>query len=159
MTDPDPDATLLAALAALFTRVDPVPPTVRAAASAALSWRDPDAELARLVNDAAARPAELAGVRGRPPRLLTFHAGDLEIELEVTTEGRRVSLVGQLLPTGPAEVTVDHSGGQRTVDADELGRFAVGELAPGLIRLCCAPRPETVPTDLDHPVCTEWFAA
>ena len=145
MTTPSSDDELMAALGALVRRVDPVPEAVRRAAIQSLAWRDPDAALAVLVAE-----HEPATVRGPAPRLLTFEVGDMSIDLEVTAEARRVRLVGQLVPTGPAMVTVQHPDGTSEVRADDLGRFVITGVATGLVRICCIPYGATK-------LCTEWF--
>jgi len=145
MTTPASDDELLDALGALLRRADPTPEAVRLAATASLAWRDPDAALAVLVAE-----HEQATVRGPAPRLFTFEVGEMSIDLEVTSDARRVRLVGQLVPTGPAMVTVQHPDGTSQVPADELGRFVVTDVAGGLMRICCTPYGATR-------LCTEWF--
>lgn len=147
MTTPTSDDELMAALADLLRRVDPPPAAMVEAASASLAWRDPDAALARLLET-----QEPTTVRGAAPRLLTFQVDDMSVDLEVTTEGYRVRLVGQLVPTGPATVTIQHRDGTTDVVADELGRFVAGDIASGLVRLTCAP----IGGVRFH---TEWFLA
>jgi hypothetical protein len=141
------DDELMAMLAEVLRRVDPPPAAVVEAASASLGWLDPDAALARLVE-----AQEPATVRGAAPRLLTFEVGEMSVDLEVTAEGYRVRLVGQVVPTGPATVSVQHRDGTTEVRADELGRFVVGEVASGLVRL-------TVTPDAAPRFHTEWFLA
>ncbi|WP_246002150.1 hypothetical protein [Allorhizocola rhizosphaerae] len=114
----------------LVSRMDPVPAHVVAAAKASLSWRDPDAELAALVEQHG-----LAEVRGEHA-MLTFESGSLTIEVEVL--GR--SLAGQIVPPQAARVRLDHGGGDPLwTSADALGRFAFDTVAPGHIRLTCYP--------------------
>jgi hypothetical protein len=151
MNLPTSDDELMITLSDLLRRVDPMPESVRAAASASLAWRDPDSALAKLVADSELSPG-LATVRGAAPRLLTFEIGERSVDLEVTAEARQARLVGQLMPTGAARVTVHHGDGTSEVDADALGRFVVGEVASGLVRVCWT---DTVA----GPVCTEWFFA
>jgi hypothetical protein len=141
------DDELMATLAELLRRVDPPPGAVVAAASASLAWLDPDTALARLVE-----AQEPATVRGAAPRLLTFEVGEMSVDVEVTAEGYRVRLVGQVVPTGPATVSVQHRDGTTDVRADELGRFVVGEVASGLVRLTLTP-------DAAPRFRTEWFLA
>jgi hypothetical protein len=146
------DTELLTALAALIRRVDAVPEDVRSAASASLSWRDPDAALAVLTADTTAAGAQLAGVRGKPPRLLTFEVDDVTIDLELTAEAGRVRVVGQLVPTGPAQITVVHEDGSRGCVADVLGRFVISDIPTGRVRVCCTPTG-------GRTLRTEWFTA
>jgi hypothetical protein len=128
------DQALLARLRAAASRFDPVPPDAVLAARSQLAYRRLDAELAELVFDSADDDRELAGVRSgvASARQLSFHAGPLEIELEIVTEGEQRRLVGQCLPSTTVAVLIrrqDRSGA--TADAvaftelttDELGRF------------------------------------
>jgi hypothetical protein len=147
MTTPTSDDEVMATLADLLRRVDPPPAAVVEAASASLAWRDLDTALARLVET-----QEPTTVRGAAPRLLTFKVGEMSVDLEVTAEGYRVRLVGQVVPTGPGTVSVQHRDGTTDVRADELGRFVVGDVASGLVRLTCTP-------DAAPRFRTEWFLA
>lgn len=153
--DGDQDASLLEELRTAMRQADPVPEAVRAAARASLTWRTIDVELAELAFDSLVDRRELATVRGAgEPRLLTFTAPGLTVEVEVAAFGARRRLIGQLVPPGPAEVKVRHAGGAVTVQADELGCFAVSELEAGPVRLQCrVRRPEPV-----APFVTDWVS-
>ncbi|MBX6371393.1 MAG: hypothetical protein IRZ02_03945 [Acidothermus sp.] len=130
------DEKLIGLLRAALEQVDPLPQTVRSAARAVLTWRTLDAELAELVEDASATEAStVAAVRSSDgPRLLTFRAENLEVEVEVGGDRRR-SITGQLIPPGPASIVIRWDGGSVTTLADELGCFSADDLPPGLIRL------------------------
>jgi hypothetical protein len=149
MNIPASDDELLGMLGDLLRRVDPMPETVREAASASLSWRDPDSQLAMLISDSQAE--QLTTVRGAAPRLLTFEVGERSVDLEVTSEARQARLVGQLMPNGVATVTIQHGDGTSEVEADALGRFVVSDVASGLVRICWDREGSRV--------CTEWFFA
>jgi hypothetical protein len=139
MTTPNDDA-LLAELGGLFARVDPIPPDVTLAARSALAWRRMDAELAELLHDSALETAPLAGVRGTGGgwRTLTFETPDgLSIEVEITVERSKRSLMGQIVPPGPARVLVRFPGADIPTTADDLGRFQAADLRPGPISLRC----------------------
>jgi hypothetical protein len=59
------------------------------------------------------------------PRILTFEAGELIIEVEVDeTPGAR-RLIGQLTPPGPAELELRTPEETVLGSADELGRFVL----------------------------------
>jgi hypothetical protein len=144
----------------IAARLDPVPAALLHAAQAAFTWRGVDAELAELAFDSLADRESLALVRGGDePRLLTFHAADLTIELEIRppvrehppAAGVEHRLVGQLLPPGPARVEVRHPDGVLTVEADELGRFAAERVSTGPISLRCQQAGAA-----RGPVVTEW---
>ncbi len=148
---------LLLELRAVASRVDPVPAAVIEAAVASFTWRTIDAELARIVFDSTVDHEALAVVRGAAePRLLTFEAPGLSVEVEVAAIGPRRRLVGQLIPPQRARIEVRHAGGTVTVDADELGRFHAAEVSAGLVSLRCdlsgltaeaSPAAATVVTD------------
>jgi len=124
---------------------DPVPAQLKRAAIAAYTWRTIDAELAELVFDSLDQP--LAVRSSDQPRLLTFRSNDLVVEVELDAR----NLVGRVsLP--PVEVIVQHSGGEVTVTADQLGRFTVRGLEPGPLRLRCR-------FDGDRSLVTDWIAA
>jgi hypothetical protein len=129
------DATLLSRLAGLLEAVEPVPAEVVLAARSAFAWRDLDAQLAVLtVEDGAL-------VRGHgDQRLLTFEAPDLTVVVEVTEVGEGRRLVGQLVPAGPAEISLETARApqqQLHAPVDALGRFALPEIPAGHIRFRC----------------------
>lgn len=125
-SDLDDDA-LLARLASVTRRVDPVPAGVAAAARDSFDWRDLDRELAELVFDSAV-DRDLAGVRSDDDsRQLTFEGAGLAVEMEVSA-GR--GLVGQIVPPQPGRVEIRHRRATQVVHADHLGRFS-GELGAG----------------------------
>jgi hypothetical protein len=148
------DEALLEELRAAARRFDPPPPPVLEAARASLTWRTVDAELAALRFDSVVDQA-LAAVRSAEgPRLLTFAAPGLDIEVEVSPIGPRRQLVGQLVPAQAARIDVRHAGGVTTVQADQLGRFGVEAVSAGPVSLRChlATEPPT------PPVVTEWIS-
>ncbi|MGW3356271.1 hypothetical protein ACWDFL_12710 [Streptomyces bungoensis] len=107
--------------------LDPVPPELRRIAMGAYALHDLDAEIAELTFDSL---VDALPVRGVPqaPRMLTFRAGELTVDVEVTEEG----LIGQVLPPQPARIEV--LGGPQTalpVAVDTLGRFTSGRTPTG----------------------------
>lgn len=132
---------LLDRLRELAGRMDPPPAHVTEAARAALGWRTIDRELAELVYDSQAEERPLAGVRGGAgPRTLTFESDSLTVECEVTDIGGRRRLVGQVVPPGPLRLVARRADGTAvTIPVDELGRFDVGDLAPGPLSMRCEP--------------------
>ncbi|WP_330462043.1 hypothetical protein OIB37_31515 [Streptomyces sp. NBC_00820] len=99
--------------------LDPVPAGLLQLALDAYALHDLDARIAELTFDSL---VDALPVRGVPqaPRMLTFQAGELTVDVEVTGDG----LIGQLLPPGSARVEV--LGGPQTVrpvPVDTLGRF------------------------------------
>ena len=152
LLDPE-DEGLLQELRATARRLDPPPSSVLEAARASLTWRTIDAELAALEFDSAVDVAATAVRSGEGPRLLTFSAPGLSIEVEVSPIGPRRQLVGQLVPAQPARIDVRHAGGVTTVQADRLGRFGVDAVSAGPVSLRC--HLGDVPSGV--PVVTEWI--
>ncbi|MEG3631188.1 hypothetical protein [Streptomyces poriticola] len=105
--------------------LDPVPAELSRIAVDAYALHDLDARLAELTFDSLVDGIPVRG-EAPPPRMLTFRAGDVTIDVEVTADG----LIGQLLPPRPARIEV-LSGPQsaRSLTADDLGRFT-GEAPP-----------------------------
>jgi hypothetical protein len=130
-------------------QLDPVPPEALAAARAVFMWRTIDGELAELTYDSLLDTQRLADVRGTgAPRLLTFEAPSMTLELEASVVGERRRLIGQLVPPQRGRIEIRHGGGPTTVEADALGRFETGDLMPGPVSLVCRTGHEaTVSTD------------
>jgi hypothetical protein len=141
------DMELLAALGDVWREVDPVPAAVLEAARGAYAWRDIDAELAELILDSRLEEAAVRSLDG--PRMLTFAADEVTVEVEVSVSAAGRDLVGQLLPPQPATVTIRCNGPDRVVAADELGRFSVAGLPAGPVSLLCRAG--------DVPLATSWI--
>ncbi|MET8246547.1 hypothetical protein ABZV31_20285 [Streptomyces sp. NPDC005202] len=105
--------------------LDPVPDELRQLAVEAYTLHDLDARIAELTFDSL---VDAIPVRGSTdvPRMLTFQAGELTVDVEVTGEG----LMGQVLPPQPARIEV-LSGPQpgAPLTADDMGRFT-GDAPP-----------------------------
>lgn len=128
------DARILELLGSALVEADPVPEDVTAFAVAAFSWRDIEAELAEISFDSLDE-AELSGVRGpNDVRMLSFETPDLGLDFEYRTGGR---LVGQIDPPQAATIELHQGGEVATVEADDLGRFAFDEVAPGPVSIVC----------------------
>jgi len=146
------DDAVMAELRQAAGQADPLPAESVAAARAAFAWRTLDAELARLAYDSLLEDQPLAGVRGvGTPRLLTFEAAGLTVEVEAAGEGPERRLLGQLVPPQPGRVELRHRGGPATVEADGMGRFAFPGVLPGPVSLRCDPASGA------GTVCTDWF--
>ncbi|MEU6477396.1 hypothetical protein ABZ858_10975 [Streptomyces sp. NPDC047017] len=105
--------------------LDPVPDALRQLAVDAYALHDLDARIAELTFDSL---LDAIPVRGAAdvPRMLTFQAGELTVDVEVSGDG----LLGQVMPPQPARIEVLH--GPRPgapLTADDLGRFT-GEAPP-----------------------------
>ncbi|BCJ46985.1 hypothetical protein GCM10010168_34950 [Actinoplanes ianthinogenes] len=128
----DSDDSLLRRLGAMLDGADPPPDQVVEAALAAFDWRDPDAELARLVDSTA--PAT-AAVRGGGSLLRTYRMGEVDIDIEVTVDGPHVTVLGQVAPVRRLDVRAEQLGGVRETTTDAWGRFAFDGLGTGPTRL------------------------
>ena len=136
------DDIMMELLRQALVDVDGVPDEVVAAAKQVWTWRTIDAELAELAHDSLRDDAAMAGVRGTATlRALSFTAGSLFIEVEVSEDGDRRGLIGQVMPApdpaGRPIVVVQGVGdpalAQRPID--ELGRFDASGLGEGFVRL------------------------
>ena len=152
MADDDEDTALLQELRRAVTAADPVPPEVIAAAKASFTWRTIDAELAELAFDSLLDDDTVLVRGGDQPRLLTFEASSVTIELVVVADAGNRRVVGQLVPVQRATVEVVHSGGTASAEADDLGRFRAEELAAGPMRIRVVPETGQPVTE------TEWIS-
>jgi hypothetical protein len=126
MSEPvDDDERLLAELGEAVRVYEGAPDDVIAAAKDLFTWRTVDAELASLTFDSLLDD-EPAAVRSTAvePRVLTFEADGLAVEVEVDTDPER-RLVGQLVPAQPAELELITPQRRVRATADRLGRFVV----------------------------------
>lgn len=99
--------------------LDPVPDELRQLAVEAYALHDLDAKIAELTFDSLVDALPVRGVADAP-RMLTFRAGALTVDVEVTGQG----LMGQVLP--PQSARIEVLGGPRTaapVPVDAMGRF------------------------------------
>ncbi|MEU3349623.1 hypothetical protein ABZ723_32450 [Streptomyces sp. NPDC006700] len=106
--------------------LDPVPHDLRQLAIEAFALRDLDARIAELTFDSLVDALPVRGATDTP-RMLTFQAGELTVDVEVTGDG----LIGQVMPPQPARIEV-LAGPRRQVPAltaDGLGRFS-GDAPP-----------------------------
>src|SRR5262245_56968082 len=148
-----PDDELERELSLAAEMFDPVPVHLPAFAIEAFAWRTIDADIAELVFDSLA--AEVSLVRGADqPRVLTFQAGDLSIELEIAADARPAHrLVGRLVPAQTAEIEVRVGERPISVTSDGLGRFTATVPSTGPFSLRCRP---IGGTDQWH-VVTDWI--
>ena len=151
MIDDDDDA-LLARLRWAVAEADPVPGGVLAAADAAFDTRRLDARLAQLVADSSGADSSGADSAGEVPgdglatvrgdqgdgRLLLYADGDLRVDVAVYQEGSARTLIGQVDGVLPGGLSLELVGrAEDPIDTDDLGRFLVEDVPPGLARLCC----------------------
>ncbi|MBW0113936.1 hypothetical protein [Pseudonocardia abyssalis] len=124
-TEPD-DTALLDELAALLGPQHEPPPEVLHAARATFTWRTVDAEIAALTYDSLLDDAPVGVRASAQPRILTFEAGALTIEVELVTAPAGRRMLGQLVPAQEAELELLGDGEVLfTGSADALGRFSV----------------------------------
>lgn len=131
------DERLMEELGAVLRAIDPVPNEVTLAARSAIAWRRLDADLAELLEDSALEQ-HLAGTRGGQSgwRALTFESpGGVSIEVEVTLDGTRRTVIGQVVPAANARVGLRQGKEQRVSDTDEHGRFRFDGVTAGPISL------------------------
>ncbi|MFJ9537367.1 hypothetical protein ACIRPX_08955 [Streptomyces sp. NPDC101225] len=107
--------------------LDPVPPALRQIAVEAFALHDLDAKIAELTFDSV---VDAIPVRGAVdvPRMLTFHAGGVTVDVELSAQG----LMGQVLPpqTAGVEVLSGPVSGS-PLETDAMGRFTYGEPPAG----------------------------
>ena len=99
--------------------LDPLPPALLQTAVDAYALHDLDARVAELTFDSLVDALPVRGATDAP-RMLTFSASEVTVDVEVTGQG----LMGQLLPPRPARIEV--LGGPQPgapLTADAMGRF------------------------------------
>jgi hypothetical protein len=134
------DDDLVQALARAIQASEPVPAEVLDAAKASFTWRTIEAELAELTFDSVSDADELVGVRGPGgPRALTFEHDDVVVEVEVTEDAGRRTLVGHVTPAAVDSMELHQASGTEPVrlEADSFGRFRIPGVAAGPFRLLC----------------------
>jgi hypothetical protein len=144
----DDDEALLADLADAMRDVTPLLPRIVQQARGALAWRtvDSDLLLATLSFDSTLQSSGQSRDQEGGQRVLVFHSSPLAIEVELQFD----RIVGQIIPPGAGEITLEAADGtQVRVDADDLGFFILPSASEGAIRLRC----ETATTRL----VTDWF--
>jgi hypothetical protein len=135
------DEAILARLHAICQEVDPVPDLVFEAARAAFSLRRLDAELAELVLDSFEESAGAVAVRAAglaDIRLLSFVAGPLTIELQVTERDSARHLVAQVSGIELAAAALETATGRTELDTDD-GVLIAEHVPAGRIRFHLTP--------------------
>ncbi|MFD5405811.1 hypothetical protein [Streptomyces griseorubiginosus] len=113
--------------------LDPVPTALRQIAVEAFALHDLDSRIAELSFDSVVDALPVRGAAAAP-RMLTFHAGEVTVDVELTAQG----LMGQVLPPRPARIEV--LSGPRPgapLTTDDMGRFTceVPPTGPFALRL------------------------
>lgn len=128
------DELLLADLAAALRGERAVPSRFVELGRSAYTWHTIDAELAALIADTARAGGDPIGTRAEPAalRALTFVAGQVSIEIEVTVD----MLLGQVAPPQPGELELRlRDGTRRTVPVDAVGWFRIRPRPTGPFQL------------------------
>ncbi|CAL2069112.1 MULTISPECIES: hypothetical protein [Streptomyces] len=137
------DALLEEELRQAAAVLDPVPDFLRQLALEAYALHDLDARIAELTFDSLVDALPVRGVTDAP-RMLTFRAGALTVDVEVTGEG----LIGQVLPPGSARIEVlGGPGAARPVLVDTLGRFISDDPPSGPFALRLRTGTEVIVTE------------
>ena len=126
------DDTVIARLREVARTADPQPPELAGTARAAFGLYRFDQELAELLHDSA---DELTGVRGSgAPRLVSFAAGDVGAEVQITSSGGGFEVTGMV--TGDVTAVSLQSPSQRLeLDLESHGRFRAGGVHGPAFRL------------------------
>jgi len=135
------DDQLLAALGEVISAPESPPDWAVELAKASYGLRVADAELAMLTSDSGLAGAQSALRSVAAPRLTVFDAPDLSMEIQIEPGARAGSwrLTGQLTPAEAARIQIRQPGAEPFwVAADDLGRFAAGQLREGPLSLVCA---------------------
>jgi hypothetical protein len=128
---------------------DPVRPGPVRLAAVAYALRIPGADLAELTFDSCTAPIPVRS-GGTVPRLLTFGTEDTTVDVELTSSGRGLTLVGQLTPGRSAEVLL-RGPHPAVTTADRLGRFRLDTVPYG-------PFARAVWAGTRVPVTTDWIS-
>lgn len=138
------DRELLAELASLLDRVDPVPARLYKKAYAAVA----PIRTERLHSDVDTRVAELPGVRGQgTERVLRFNGDSLTVQLMVSgTEAGTLRILGVISPETHHRITARWPDGSTSATVEEHGRFLLTSIPCGPVRL-----------EIDDLARTEWF--
>ncbi len=137
----------MAELAALFYAQTEPPPEVLDVAKELFVWRSVDAELASLTYDSLLDTAPAGSRSGVQPRLLAFESDGFSIDAEVDSAPGSRTLIGQIVPAGPADIELQSDAASARTRADELGRFVLPlPLREIRIRLRCVTGDRIVET-------------
>jgi hypothetical protein len=130
------DAALLALLQRVAEQVDPVPELSYDLARATFGLRDLDSQLAALMHDSALEAGDLVRRGGDADvRLLSYEAGDLMVELQVSASGASRTILGEVVGGRVERIAVQTDGPGVEVQPDELGRFRLADLPTGPFRI------------------------
>lgn len=132
----DDDQRLFDDLAEAVRATAPLADAIAEYGKGAYAWRTVDRDLLRasLSFDSSLERAPERRAGPGDPRVLTFTAAPLSLELEVTPD----QVVGQVVPPSAAEIRVETTDGVTfDVAADDIGFFVLPNVPHGTIRLHC----------------------
>ena len=144
--DWDDDSQLLSDLSDALRETVPLAEVIAEYGRGAYAWRsiDEDLLLAPLSFDSALERVTEQRSGPGDPRILTFTAAPLSLELEVLPD----RVAGQIIPPGPGKILVETADGVTFhVEADDLGFFILPSVPPGSVRLRCDTRVARLVTD------------
>jgi hypothetical protein len=140
----DDDEALLAELRrAVEVGDDPGAARLIADAKACFTWHsvDQELELLTLTHDSSVAEAAFRSGTAQGPRMLVFENDDVTVHLEVGSD----TLIGQMVPSSPASVVLEHVRGSITeTQADDAGYFLFRRPPAGAIRVRILTSPELV---------------
>jgi hypothetical protein len=132
----DVDESVMAAIAALYSSIDPVPADMVDRLTFAMTWDALDAELAELQRMPA---GELAGARGSEAtevKTLTFTSESITTMVTISPAGPdRVRIDGWCAPGERVAVELQQVAFTASTQADDDGRFVFDSVPRGLTRL------------------------
>jgi hypothetical protein len=114
----------------------PLADAIAAYGRGAYAWRTVDRDLLRASLSFDSSLERVTERRAGPddPRVLTFTAAPLSLELEVTPD----QVVGQIVPPSAGEIRVETADGLTFhVEADDVGFFVLPNVPRGTVRLRC----------------------
>jgi hypothetical protein len=133
----DLDFRLLDDIREIFQAADPMPPDLPDRIGFFLSLRNPDIELARLVEEDLAA----AGARGsEQSRTITFDSESLTVMIRIDPNADgTVRIDGWLAPPERRDVEVKTVADPLRVSSDEQGRFAFAQVPRGMAQFIVRP--------------------
>jgi hypothetical protein len=145
------DAALLAELARIYDRIDPVPEGLVERIGFTLTLADLEIELARLTSET----REPVGARGEEKaRTVTFSSESLTTMVTITPQDRgHFRIDGWLAPGASLAVELRTDHGSLRTTSDDDGRFEFIQVRRGLVQLVSHPTNGSE-VDLGSPVVT-----
>lgn len=144
------DDRLLAEIARLYERIDPMPPDLVDRIGFMLTLADMEIELARLTVESRVP----VGARGEErARTVTFSSDSLTVMVTITPTDAGCRIDGWIAPGAAIRVELRSDRGNHDVIADVDGRFDFVDVPSGLVQLVFHPTPD-VEVQLRSPVVT-----